>query len=167
MTPRPRHPPLRRSGTAPLCPRLADFRDSNRTAFPDWHNAPVDLFPAPTDNPPARLLIVGLAPGLRGANRTGRPFTGDYAGDLLYATLSQIRPVAGNLRGPARRRPRNWSAARSPTRCAACRPRTSRSAPRSTPAAPSWPPRSPPCPILRAILALGTVAHGSVLAALG
>ncbi len=52
-------------------------------AFPDWHNAPVPSFGLPD----APLLIVGLAPGLRGANRTGRPFTGDYAGDLLYPTL--------------------------------------------------------------------------------
>ena len=67
----------------PLCLRLAVFRDENRKAFPDWHNAPVDSF-GPID---ARLLVVGLAPGLRGANRTARPFTGDFAGDLLYPTL--------------------------------------------------------------------------------
>ena len=65
------------------CPRLVAFRSDNRLAFPDWHNAPVPSF-GPGD---AQLLIVGLAPGLRGANRTGRPFTGDYAGDLLYPTL--------------------------------------------------------------------------------
>lgn len=65
------------------CPRLVAFRKSWRKQEPDWFNAPVDSF-GPSD---ARLLIVGLAPGLRGANRTGRPFTGDYAGDLLYATL--------------------------------------------------------------------------------
>lgn len=67
----------------PLCPRLVDFRLKQRAAFPDWHNAPVPSF----GDPDGRLLIVGLAPGLRGANRTGRPFTGDYAGNLLYATL--------------------------------------------------------------------------------
>jgi uracil-DNA glycosylase len=67
----------------PLCARLVAFREANRAAFPDWFNAPVPSF-GETD---ARLLIVGLAPGLRGANRTGRPFTGDYAGQLLYATL--------------------------------------------------------------------------------
>ena len=66
-----------------LCPRLAAFRDDNRTAYPDFFNAPVPTF-GPVD---ARLLIVGLAPGLKGANRTGRPFTGDYAGDLLYKML--------------------------------------------------------------------------------
>ena len=67
----------------PLCPRLAGFRKDNQAAHPDWFNAPVPTFGAHD----ARLLIVGLAPGLRGANRTGRPFTGDFAGDLLYATL--------------------------------------------------------------------------------
>jgi uracil-DNA glycosylase family 4 len=67
-----------------LCPRLAAFRAEWRKREPDWFNAPVPSF-GPID---ARLLIVGLAPGLRGANRTGRPFTGDYAGDLLYATLN-------------------------------------------------------------------------------
>jgi uracil-DNA glycosylase len=67
----------------PLCPRLAAFRAEVRAREPAWHNAPVDSF----GDPNARVLIVGLAPGLQGANRTGRPFTGDYAGDLLYATL--------------------------------------------------------------------------------
>lgn len=66
-----------------LCPRLAGFRDDNRAKFPDFHNGPVENF----GNDQARLLIAGLAPGLRGANRTGRPFTGDYAGDLLYPSL--------------------------------------------------------------------------------
>jgi len=67
----------------PLCPRLVAFREANRAREPLWHNAPV----APFGDIKARLLIVGLAPGMQGANRTGRPFTGDYAGDLLYATL--------------------------------------------------------------------------------
>jgi len=66
-----------------LCPRLAAFREDNRQANPSWFNGPVPAFGA-LDAP---LLIVGLAPGLKGANLTGRPFTGDYAGDLLYATL--------------------------------------------------------------------------------
>ncbi len=67
----------------PRCPRLAAFRKQCRADEPAWFNAPVPSF-GPLD---ARLLIVGLAPGLQGANRTGRPFTGDYAGVLLYATL--------------------------------------------------------------------------------
>ena len=67
----------------PLCPRLAAFREAARAREPDWFNSPVPSF----GDPDARLLIVGLAPGMQGANRTGRPFTGDFAGDLLYATL--------------------------------------------------------------------------------
>ena len=67
----------------PLCPRLVEFRLAARARHPDWFNAPVPTF----GDQNAQLLIVGLAPGMQGANRTGRPFTGDYAGDLLYATL--------------------------------------------------------------------------------
>ena len=69
-----------------LCPRLAAFRGDMRVREPDWFNAPVPSF----GEDAARLLIVGLAPGMGGANRTGRPFTGDYAGDLLYATLRKF-----------------------------------------------------------------------------
>jgi uracil-DNA glycosylase len=76
----------------PRCPRLVAFRKSWRAREPDWFNAPVASF-GPRD---ARLLIVGLAPGLRGANRTGRPFTGDYAGDLLYGTLTEFGFAAGS-----------------------------------------------------------------------
>ena len=67
----------------PLCPRLVEFRNAARRREPTWFNSPVPSF----GDADARLLIVGLAPGMQGANRTGRPFTGDYAGDLLYATL--------------------------------------------------------------------------------
>ena len=86
-------PPL----DSPLCPRLAEVRAKARARYPDWHNAPVMPF-GPAE---AGLLIVGLAPGLQGANRTGRPFTGDYAGDLLYATLLEF----GLARGVYERRP--------------------------------------------------------------
>lgn len=72
-------PPLNCS----LCPRLAGFIAAQRALEPTWHNGPVSSFGATS----AELLIVGLAPGLKGANRTGRPFTGDYAGELLYSTL--------------------------------------------------------------------------------
>ncbi|WP_026986358.1 uracil-DNA glycosylase [Fodinicurvata fenggangensis] len=75
-----------------LCPRLVDFRTENRRQYPDYHNAPVAAF-GPDD---AQLLILGLAPGLKGANCTGRPFTGDYAGDLLYATLKKFNLAEGN-----------------------------------------------------------------------
>jgi uracil-DNA glycosylase len=74
------------------CPRLVEFRRRQRAAEPKWHNAPVSSF----GNLDARLLIVGLAPGLKGANRTGRPFTGDFAGDLLYATLARFGFARGS-----------------------------------------------------------------------
>jgi len=75
----------------PLCPRLAAFRHENRKKFPDYWNAPVPCF-GPMD---AAIAIVGLAPGLHGANATGRPFTGDWAGDLLYATLLKFGLASG------------------------------------------------------------------------
>jgi uracil-DNA glycosylase len=145
----------------PACPRLAAFRHAARLREPAWHNAPVPSF-GPRD---ARLLIVGLAPGLHGANRTGRPFTGDWAGDLLYETLGQF----GFAQGTYDERPddgltlsdcRITNAVRcvppqnkpTPTEMATCRPyldATIRHLPR-----------------LRAILALGRIAHESTLRAL-
>lgn len=77
-----------------LCPRLADLRHRNRSSYPDWHNAPVASF----GDRRARLLVVGLAPGLRGANRTGRPFTGDHAGEILYRTLIDHGFARGDYR---------------------------------------------------------------------
>jgi len=68
-----------------LCPRLRAFLLDLREKHPDWHNAPVPSF----GDPKAKLLIIGLAPGMQGANRTGRPFTGDWAGDLLYAAIDE------------------------------------------------------------------------------
>ena len=70
----------------PLCPRLVAFREHCREEFPPWHNAPVPAF----GDPEAWLAIIGLAPGKHGANRTGRPFTGDASGPLLYATLAKF-----------------------------------------------------------------------------
>jgi uracil-DNA glycosylase family 4 len=75
----------------PLCPRLVAFRQECRGEHPDWWNAPVPAF----GDPNAWLAIVGLAPGKHGANRTGRPFTGDYAGELLYATLCKFGLAVG------------------------------------------------------------------------
>ena len=75
-----------------LCQRLVEFRHKNREKFPGCHNAPVDSFGSIN----AALLIVGLAPGLKGANRTARPFTGDYAGDLLYPTILEFGFASGN-----------------------------------------------------------------------
>ena len=145
----------------PLCPRLVSFREANRAAQPSWHNGAVGSFGSDS----ARLLIVGLAPGLRGANRTGRPFTGDFAGDLLYATLLDL----GFARGRYAARPDDGltlvdcmvtNAVRcvppenkpTPVEIGTCRPfLVSRIAEMSR---------------LAAVLALGRIAHDSTLGAL-
>jgi uracil-DNA glycosylase family 4 len=153
---------LKPSPDCRLCPRLAAFRDANRAQYPEFHNAPVPSF----GGPDARLLIVGLAPGLKGANQTGRPFTGDYAGDLLYATLSEFGLAEGSYQ---RRRDDGL-------RLVGCR---------VTNAVRCVPPENKPTgievkacrrfleseiaamPRLEAMLALGALAHGAVLATLG
>lgn len=145
-----------------ICPRLSAFRNENAANEPAWHNGPVASF----GDIDAALLIVGLAPGLKGANRTGRPFTGDYAGDLLYATLLEVGFAQGTYRaapddGLKLRDCRITNAVRcvppqnkpTPAEIAGCRPfltETIASMPR-----------------LRAILALGRIAHDSVLASFG
>jgi uracil-DNA glycosylase family 4 len=146
----------------PLCPRLAGFREAARGREPGWFNSPVPSF----GDPNAALLIVGLAPGLQGANRTGRPFTGDYAGDLLYATLLEY----GFAKGIYQARPDDGLTLidcriSNAVRCV--------------------PPQNKPLPAeihtcrqfliatlgtmprLRAIVALGRVAHESTVKALG
>ena len=145
-----------------LCPRLVDFRETQRKLHPDWHNAPVPSF-GPSD---ARLLIIGLAPGLKGANRTGRPFTGDHAGDLLYATLRET----GFAHGEYRRDPADGLS------LIGCRiVNAVRCVP---PANKPMPAESANCrrflvgeiaalPQLRVLLAVGRIAHDSVLAAFG
>ncbi|MFA5988255.1 MAG: uracil-DNA glycosylase [Sphingomonas sp.] len=95
-------PPSPISATEPphdcaLCPRLADFRHELRAEFPDWWNAPVPAF----GDAAAWLAIIGLAPGKHGANRTGRPFTGDFAGELLFATLLRHGLAAGRYESHA------------------------------------------------------------------
>jgi len=145
-----------------LCPRLSSFRDANREQYPGFHNAPVPSF----GGRDARLLIVGLAPGLKGANQTGRPFTGDYAGDLLYATLGDF----GFAEGDYGRRCDDG------LRLVNCR---------VTNAVRCVPPENKPTgsevktcrqfleseiaamPRLEIVLALGALAHGAVLATLG
>jgi uracil-DNA glycosylase family 4 len=141
---------------------LAAFRAANRLQYPDFANAPVESF----GGADARLLIVGLAPGLKGANRTGRPFTGDYAGDLLYATLGEL----GLAKGAYDRRPDDGlelvgCAIVNAVRCV--------------------PPQNKPTPAeitncraylrpaldrlthLRGVVALGRIAHESLLRAFG
>ncbi|MBV9782482.1 MAG: uracil-DNA glycosylase [Acidisphaera sp.] len=150
------------SRDCPLCPRLAAYREANRAANPDWFNAPVPSF-GPGD---ARLLVVGMAPGVKGANRTGRPFTGDHAGVLLYETLLRF----GLAHGVYGAEPRDG------LRLGDCR---------ITNAVRCAPPANLPQPrevgtcnrflvgelqslaSLRAVLALGVLAHAAVLKACG
>ena len=146
----------------PLCPRLVAYRQANRDAHPDWFNGPAPSF----GDPGARLLVVGLAPGRMGANRTGRPFTGDYAGVLLYGTLLKF----GFARGRYDARPDDGlelvdcmitNAVRcappgnkpTPAEESACRPFLTR--------------RIEALPRLQAIVVLGDVARRGVLRALG
>ncbi len=150
------------SADCSLCPRLAGFRADNARRYPDYHNAPVPAFGDLT----SRLLIVGLAPGLHGANRSGRPFTGDYAGDLLYATLLKFGLAEGHYG-------RNADDGLMLSDC------------RITNAVRCLPPENKPTgaeakacrpflaaeiaamPRLANILALGALAHGAVVSTLG
>ncbi len=147
----------------PLCPRLVAFRAEWRAREPEWFNAPVHSF-GPIG---ARLLIVGLAPGLRGANRTGRPFTGDYAGDLLYATLIEY----GFARGHYDARPDDGLTlidARI-TNAVHCVPPENKPTPAeiNTCRASYLAPRIPAMANLRAIVMLGRISHELTLRALG
>ena len=145
----------------PRCPRLVGFRQQQRAAHPAWFNGPVPCF----GDAEARLLIVGLAPGLQGANRTGRPFTGDHAGELLYQTLIQFGFAEGHYAAD----PRDGLRLRNALIVNAVR---------------CVPPQNKPLPAeikacniflrerivsldrLAAIVALGRVAHDAVLTAL-
>jgi uracil-DNA glycosylase len=144
------------------CPRLAEYRAANRSAYPDWSNAPVESFGAAS----ARLLIVGLAPGLRGANRTGRPFTGDYAGDLLYETLVRF----GFASGVYSRRADDGlelvdCAIVNAVRCA---PPQNKPTPQEIAACRAYLSRSiRALANLKVVLALGRVAHDTLLRAFG
>lgn len=146
----------------PICPRLVAYRLVNRAEHPDWFNGPAPSF----GDPEARLLVVGLAPGRQGANRTGRPFTGDYAGVLLYETLLKY----GFARGRYAARPDDGlelvdCMVSNAVRCAPpgnkplpveeadCRPFLAR--------------RIEALPRLRAIVTLGDVSRRNVLKALG
>ena len=142
----------------PLCPRLVAFRTANRAAHPDWFNAPVPSFGA-LDAP---LLVVGLAPGLRGANRTGRPFTGDYAGELLYATLRRFGLAQGEYR--ARADDGFALSGCRVTNAARCVPPQNRPLPAELRACGGFlATEMAAMPRLRAVLALGGIAHQAVL----
>ncbi|MGD0332704.1 MAG: uracil-DNA glycosylase [Xanthobacteraceae bacterium] len=146
----------------PRCPRLVAFRKAWREREPEWFNAPVSSF-GPVD---ARLLIVGLAPGLRGANRTGRPFTGDYAGDLLYATLADFGFAQG--RYEARADDSFTLVDCRITNAVRCVPPENKPTPQEiTTCRPFLAATIAEMPRLAAVLALGRVAHDTVVAALG
>jgi uracil-DNA glycosylase len=148
--------------TCALCPRLVAFRDKNAATYPDFFNGAVPAF----GSDDAWLLIVGLAPGLKGANRTGRPFTGDYAGELLYPTLLK----AGLAKGTYKAAPDDGVVLKG------CR---------ITNAVRCVPPENKPTPLeqktcrdflaaeiaalpkLKAILSLGQISHNAVLSTLG
>ncbi len=145
-----------------LCPRLAAFRQAQRRAHPEWFNGPVPPF----GDARAELLILGLAPGLRGANRTGRPFTGDYAGGLLYATLRKYGFAEGDYDG----RPDDGLLLRRVriTNTVRCVPPQNKPEPSEvTNCRQFLVAEIGAMPRLRAILALGAIAHNAVLAALG
>ena len=146
----------------PACPRLARYRAENRAQFPDWSNAPVESF----GDSDARVLIVGLAPGLRGANRTGRPFTGDYAGELLYDTLGRFGFASGAYGRRADDDLRLVDCAiANAVRCA---PPQNKPTPQEIAACRSYLAQSlEALPRLAIVLALGRVAHETVVRALG
>lgn len=145
-----------------LCPRLAQFISHHRAIEPSWHNAPVGSFGQAS----ARLLIVGLAPGLRGANRTGRPFTGDYAGDLLYSTLLD----EGFARGTYEAKPDDGLALVDTmiTNAVRCVPPENKPTPAEITTCRSFLTlQIANLPNLEAIVCLGRVSHDSTIVALG
>jgi uracil-DNA glycosylase family 4 len=146
----------------PLCPRLVDFRNAARDRDPSWFNSPVPSF----GDAAARLLIVGLAPGMQGANRTGRPFTGDYAGDLLYATLLKY----GFAKGSYEARPDDGLALVDCriSNAVRCVPPQNKPLPAEiNTCRPFLAATIATMPRLRAIVALGRVAHDTLLKTLG
>ena len=146
----------------PRCPRLVAFREEWRGREPSWFNAPVPAF----GSIDARLLIVGLAPGLRGANRTGRPFTGDFAGDLLYATLLEF----GFARGAYEARPDDGLTLVDCriANAVSCVPPENKPTPEEiNTCRPFLVAALAEMPRLAAIVALGRIAHDSAVVALG
>jgi uracil-DNA glycosylase family 4 len=146
----------------PLCPRLVAYRQENARAHPDWFNGAAASF----GDPDARLLVVGLAPGRMGANRTGRPFTGDYAGELLYGTLKQF----GFANGQYRADPNDGFTLVGAmiTNAVRCAPPENKPTPEEIKICrPFLAARIAALPRLKVILALGAIAHESVLRAYG
>lgn len=146
----------------PLCPRLVAYRMENRAKEPGWHNGPVPSW----GSPEARLLVLGLAPGVRGANRTGRPFTGDHAGKLLYATLLKY----GLAEGEYREDPRDGMTLKGVriVNAVRCVPPQNLPTPAEITTCNAFlKAELAALPKLRAVLALGLVAHNALLKAHG
>ncbi len=146
----------------PLCPRLVDYRVANRAAYPDWWNAPVPGW----GDPNAWLCVVGLAPGVTGANRTGRPFTGDHAGMLLYATLAKF----GLSHGTFDARPDDGLALDGVfiSNAVRCVPPENKPVPAEVHTCrPFLVAQFAALPKLEVVLALGAIAHQSAVKALG
>ncbi|MGE0651744.1 MAG: uracil-DNA glycosylase [Alphaproteobacteria bacterium] len=155
-------PPEQPRPDCALCPRLVDFRAGNTRAQPNWHNAPVPSF----GGLDARLLIVGLAPGLRGANASGRPFTGDYAGALLFPTLLTFGFAAGTYGARADDGLR-LKATRISNAVRCVPPQNKPTTTEIKACAPFLAAEIAAMPRLAVIVTLGSIAHGSVLKALG
>lgn len=142
----------------PLCPRLVAYREENARLHPDWFNGAAPSF----GDPDARLLVVGLAPGRMGANRTGRPFTGDYAGELLYGTLKKF----GFAQGEYRAHPDDGFklVGAMITNAVRCAPPENKPTPEEIKICrPFLASRIAALPKLKVIFALGSIAHESVL----
>ncbi len=145
-----------------LCPRLAQFRDENQRAYPGFFNRPVPSF----GDVDGQLLIVGLAPGLKGANRTGRPFTGDFAGDLLYGTLAAFGLSEGTFAAdPGDGLKLRNCLLTNAVRCVP--PENKPTGPESKTCRTFLAARITSLPNLKVIFALGRIAHESVLSAVG
>ncbi len=158
-SPLPASEPVR---DCPLCPRLVEVRQENRAKFPQWWNAPVPSF----GDPGAWLAITGLAPGLQGANRTGRPFTGDHAGHLLYATLLKF----GLATGVYEQRPNDSLQLDGAVivNAVRCVPPQNKPSPQEIQnCRPFLENALKSLPKLRVIVALGQIAHQSTIKALG
>ncbi|MBL8573978.1 MAG: uracil-DNA glycosylase [Hyphomicrobiaceae bacterium] len=146
----------------PLCPRLKAFRDDWRAREPGWFNAPVPSF----GDPDAELLVVGLAPGVRGANRTGRPFTGDFAGELLYSSLIEFGFATGRF--DARIDDGLTLVGAAITNAVRCVPPENKPTPEEINTCRPWLIDTiKALPRLKAILALGKIAHDQTLRTLG